>query len=249
MKQLKVLSAVGLLGLAGAANADVTSTITVVSDYDFRGFSQTAEEPALQVSLDFASEAGFYAGAWGSNVAGFSDGGTNTASTELDAYAGFKLPLGDAALDLGAVYYGYSGASDLNFAEAYGKFSWKILGFGVYVSPDFGGKYTGDTSDMATYVYGDVNIPAGPLTIGIHAGLSTGDGIEAAYYPAVYDDTVTPNVLVTEAEDSYIDYGLSLSYSANNITTAIKWVGRDAGDRDSDDRILLTVSTTLPWAE
>jgi uncharacterized protein (TIGR02001 family) len=260
MKQLRVLSAVGLLALAGAAQADVTSTVTLVSDYDFRGFTQTGESPAVQLSLDFATEGGFYAGLWGSNVDDFCDTPDgcyddednrifNTASTEVDAYAGFKLPLGDSTLDLGAVYYTYAGASDLNFAEIYGKFSWKILAAGVFYSNDFGGKFTGDTSDAAAYAFADVNIPAGPLTIGLHAGMSTGDGIEAAYFPAEIDDTVTPAVVLTEAEDTYTDYALSLSYSASNFTTSIKWVALDAGDRGSDDRILLSVSTTLPWAE
>ncbi|HTE42028.1 MAG TPA: TorF family putative porin [Steroidobacteraceae bacterium] len=248
MKQLKVLSAMGLFALAGAAHADVTSTITLTSDYDYRGWSQSAEEPAIQVSIDYAHASGWYLGTWGSNIAGFSDGGINTASTEVDLYTGFKLPLGDAALDLGLVYYTYSGASDLNFAELYGKFSYSIVTAGIYFSPDFGGKYYGDSGDTALYGFADVNIPAGPLTIGLHAGYSTGDGIETAYYSAVYDET-DPTLLLAAAEDSYLDYGIGLSYSGSNFTTGIKWVGRDGGDRGSDDRILVTISTTIPWAE
>jgi len=248
MKQLKVLSAVGLLALAGAAQADTTSSVAIVSDYDFRGYSQTGEAPALQVSIDFAT-GGWYVGAWGSNVDGFSDGGIDTASTEVDVYTGYKFSFGDAALDTGLVYYTYAGASDLNFAELYGKFSYKIVSAGLYYSNDFGGKYTGDNGDSALYLSADLAIPAGPLTIGVHAGYSNGDGVEAALLPAVFDDTVTPAVQLETAQDSYLDYGLGVTYAASNFSVGMKWVGRDTGDHRSDDRIILSVSTALPWGE
>jgi uncharacterized protein (TIGR02001 family) len=245
MKQLKVLSAVGLFALAGVAHADVSSTVTLTNDYDYRGFTQTSEKPAVQLSIDYSHGSGWYAGIWGSNVSfeneAFSDGGINSASTEVDVYTGFKAAFGDFGVDAGLVYYTYSGASDLNFAELYGKFSFKIVSAGVYLSNDFGGKYTGDSSDTAAYVYGDLNLPAGPVTIGLHAGLSTGDGIERAYFGGT---TTDPGI-----EDSYMDYALGVSYAGSNFTTGIKWVTIDAGDAGSDDRIILTVSTTLPWAE
>ena len=33
---------------------DLSSTVTLTSDYDFRGVTQTSEDPALQASLDYA---------------------------------------------------------------------------------------------------------------------------------------------------------------------------------------------------
>lgn len=242
MKQLKVLSAVGLLAVAGIAQAEVTSTVAVVSDYDYRGITQTGEKAALQVSIDYAHDSGWYAGVWGSNVDDFCDtaGGcydlagdqiANTASTEIDLYTGFKGSVGDFGWDAGLVYYTYAGASDLNFAEIYGKVSYKIVSGGIYFSNDFGGKAYGGSSDSAIYVTADVAIPAGPLTIGLHTGYSTGDGIETAYFGT---------------EDAYFDYSVGVSYSASNFTTSIKWVAFDA-DVVSDDRIILSVSTALPW--
>ena len=235
MKQLKVLSAIGLLAVAGVAQAEVTSSIAITSDYDFRGFTQTGESPALQLSLDFATDFGLYAGIWGSNVDQFSDGGLNTASTEVDAYVGFSGEAGAFGWDAGLVYYTYEGASDLNFAELYGKFSISIVSFGVYFSNDFGGKATGDSGDSALYGYVDLGIPAGPISIDLHAGLSSGDGIEAAYG--------------VPGEDSYTDFAVGLSYSASNFTTGIKYTAYDFGDGGSDGRIVLTVSTSLPWGE
>lgn len=240
MKQLKILSAVGLLAMAGVAQAEVSSTVTVTSDYDYRGFSQTGEKPALQVSIDYAHDSGFYAGVWGSNVDDFDDGGSNTASTEVDLYAGFAGEAGSFGYDAGIVYYTYEGASDLNFAEIYGKFSFNIVNFGLYFSNDFGGKASGDSSDSALYGYVDLAIPVGSLSVDLHAGYSTGDGIEAAY-------SGYPDAPFSYAKDSYADFSVGLSYSANNFTTGIKYAAYDAGSAGSDGRILLTVSTTLPW--
>lgn len=232
MRNLRILAALGLLAAAHAANAEVSGTIGLVSDYDYRGFSQTGEEPAVQLSIDYAHESGWYIGTWGSNIDHFSDGGADTASTEVDLYTGFAGSAGDLGWDVGIVYYTYANASDLNFAEIYGKLSYGIFSGGVYFSNAFGHK----DNDEAFYVYGDVGIPVGPLSLDLHAGLSTGDGIEQAYFSDV-------------GEDSYQDYSIGLSYTANNITLGLKWVALDASDAGSDDRILLSISTSLPWGE
>src|SRR6187200_2427346 len=68
MRHVRILAAFGLLVAAAAANAQVSSTVTLTSDYDFRGFSQSATDPAIQASLDYAHESGWYVGAWASNV-------------------------------------------------------------------------------------------------------------------------------------------------------------------------------------
>lgn len=232
MRNTRILAALALMATAAAAHADVTGTAAIVSDYDFRGFSQTGEEPAVQLSIDYGHESGWYLGTWGSNVGPFNDGGTNTASTEVDVYTGFKGEAGVLGWDAGITYYTYSGASDLNYAEIYGRFSVNIVSFGLYYSNAFGHK----DNDEGVYVYGDVGIPAGPLTIGLHAGYSTGDGIEQAYFSGT-------------GEDSYFDYSVGVSYTASNLTLGMKWVALDADDAGSDDRIILSISTALPWGE
>lgn len=232
MRNSRILAALALMATAAAANAEVSGTAAIVSDYDFRGITQTAEKPAVQLSIDYAHESGWYLGTWGSNVDDFSDGGINTASTEVDLYTGFRGEVGDFGWDAGITYYTYAGASDLNYPEIYGKFSFNIVSAGIYYSNAFGDK----DNDDAVYVYGDVGIPAGPLTIGLHAGYSTGDGIEQTYFAGT-------------GQDNYFDYSLGVSYSANNITLGMKWIAVDADDAGSDDRIVLSISTALPWGE
>ena len=130
MKQLKVLSAVGLMAIAGVANAGVSSTITATNDYDYRGNSQTAKDPALQASLDYASDIGIYVGAWASNV----DFGDDT-SYEVDLYGGYTKTFdGGLGFDVGAVAYRYEN-SEYNFEEVYASLSYGWFKGKVWYSP------------------------------------------------------------------------------------------------------------------
>src|ERR1041384_8799245 len=107
MKSMKNLALViGLLALSGVSQAQFSSTWTAVSDYDFRGFSQTAKDPALQASADYAfGESGFAIGAWASNVDFDGD-----ADIELDLYAGYTGEINDTfSWTAGFVSYNYPG--------------------------------------------------------------------------------------------------------------------------------------------
>jgi uncharacterized protein (TIGR02001 family) len=92
---------------APASPHTFTGNMSLVSDYRFRGISQTFKEPALQGGFDYSHETGIYLGNWNSNVnsgAGFPGG-----SLEMDFYGGWKKSWGDWGLDLGAIYYYYPG--------------------------------------------------------------------------------------------------------------------------------------------
>src|SRR5688572_5316571 len=107
----------GLLAVAGATQAGVTSTWTATSDYDFRGITQSSQDPALQGSLDYAHDSGWYLGAWGSNV----DFGPGDPNLEIDVYTGFTKTLESGFnYDVGAVWYAYPSETDLNYVEIYG---------------------------------------------------------------------------------------------------------------------------------
>ncbi len=111
MKLSHGLAALFLTMTAAAAHAELTGTVTAVSDYDFRGITQTAHDPALQGSIDYAHSSGFYVGAWGSNV---DFGDCCDENIEVDIYAGFR---GGETItyDVGAIYYTYPGARQHRF--------------------------------------------------------------------------------------------------------------------------------------
>ncbi|WP_018411508.1 TorF family putative porin [Methyloversatilis thermotolerans] len=124
MKKNTALSmlAAGLLVLPAAHAAEPESDWTVpmsiglVSDYIFRGQSQTWGGPALQFSIEAAHKSGFYAGFFVSNV---SDEWLPGASVETDFYGGYRFTVAEKFnIDVGAIYYVYPGANwnDSSFA-------------------------------------------------------------------------------------------------------------------------------------
>jgi hypothetical protein len=95
---------------APAPEYSFTGNLGLVSDYRFRGISQTFKEPALQGGFDFSHAAtGIYLGNWNSNVS--SGAGFPGGNLEMDFYGGWKHSWGDWGIDLGAIYYYYPGTN------------------------------------------------------------------------------------------------------------------------------------------
>jgi uncharacterized protein (TIGR02001 family) len=166
----RAVAAVALMLLAGPAFADGykgslkdapkpeerckhTANAALTTDYVFRGFSQTAEGPAVQGGFDLTCGI-FYAGVWASSLNwgdwdhgsfdanGFAYG----ASVEMDWYIGIKPVTGRITWDLGVIYYTYPNAwnpgLNVNYFELkVGASSaiWKdgTVGVTVYWSPDY----------------------------------------------------------------------------------------------------------------
>ncbi len=78
-----------------------------VTDYRYRGISQTRLNPTLQGGVDFTTKLGFYVGAWGSGIKWIRDAGGD-ASVEVDFYGGYKGTVGDFGYDVGVLHYQYS---------------------------------------------------------------------------------------------------------------------------------------------
>ena len=103
--KLALVAAAATVAMSGAAMAEdlkLSYNGGVVSDYVFRGVSQTQEDPAIQGGIDLTYGIG-YAGVWASNV----DFGTDDPSAEIDVYAGLRPTMGDTSFDLGVLYYSY----------------------------------------------------------------------------------------------------------------------------------------------
>ncbi len=114
----------------------VTTTVTLGTDYLFRGISQTDTGLAIQGGIDIEHASGLYIGGFASNV-DFGD-----ANIETDLVFGYRFAVGGLKLDLGGIWYAYPGAdNDLDFFEFAGRASYALdpvtLVGGVYYSPEF----------------------------------------------------------------------------------------------------------------
>jgi uncharacterized protein (TIGR02001 family) len=110
--QKLVLAALALSGAAyaqtKAPEPDYTLSFNVgaVTDYRYRGISQSRLRPALQGGADFAHKSGFYLGTWASSIKWIKDAGGD-ASVELDIYGGYKGTAGPVGYDVGVLRYQY----------------------------------------------------------------------------------------------------------------------------------------------
>lgn len=121
---------------APASPHTFTGNVGIVSDYIFRGISQTQHKPALQGGVDYNHASGLYAGTWASNVNWVRDTGFKTEnSLEWDFYGGYKGSfLGDFTYDVGILTYYYPGdrvanMNDTNSTEIYAGLGWKFITF------------------------------------------------------------------------------------------------------------------------
>ncbi|MET0985179.1 MAG: TorF family putative porin [Steroidobacteraceae bacterium] len=241
MKNLKILAGLGLLAVAGGAQAGVSSTWTLASDYDFRGNSQSAKDPALQGSIDYAHDSGWYVGAWGSNV----DFGIDEPDYEVDLYTGYTWGAeGAPTFDIGAVYYAYPQESDFDYLEVYASVAIDWFKAKLWYSPAFGGDAaedlaeftTGDDKVSAWYVEGNATFPLpANFSVLLHAGYSTGDYWDNAF------------------GDDQFDYSAGVGYTIGKFNLALKYVDTDGDVKvktdafNNEGRAIFTVATTFPW--
>ena len=230
MKSLKSMALViGLLGLSGVSQAQFSSTWTAVSDYDFRGFSQSAKDPALQASADYAfADTGFSIGAWASNV----DFTPADGDIELDVYANYVGEINETfSWTAGLTYYTYPGSDDIGeYAEIYVGFNAGNFAFKQWYSDNL---YDLDTSAQYTEVNYTQPINDA-VSLVFHAGYAWGDA---------WEDIETT------------DYAVQLNYAVKNFTIFGKFTGTD-GDAEvttdvnnNEARFLVGVMTTFPWGE
>lgn len=120
---------------APAPTPALTGNIGVVSNYIFRGISQTQNHPALQGGFDYNHASGFYVGTWASNVAWVTRSDykyKDNNSLEVDLYGGYKGAFADDfTYDVGLIKYYYPGTSMGNVTpdtmEVYGAIGWKFI--------------------------------------------------------------------------------------------------------------------------
>lgn len=219
-----------------------TANIGVVSDYVWRGISQTSHGPAIQGGFDYAHSSGFYAGVWGSNVNWIIDTATTTAGgsagLELDTYFGFKNSFAtDFSYDVGFIRYNYpgsytpagsTGVPGTNLAKAdtqeiYGAIGYKWLT--AKYSYSLGQFLTLPDAQGTNYIELNASYPIADsgFTVAAHVGKQTYKGANAAGLAAITTGaagTGTPTytdykVGVTKDFSGYV---LGLAYTSTNAS-------------------------------
>ena len=215
-----------------------TGNATLVSDYRFRGISQTFKLPAVQAGFDYAHASGLYLGTWASNVS--NNVYANGAGMEWDLYGGYKFEVAkDLGADVGVLYYWYPGAKfntpgedKYNNLELYG-----ALSYGSFTA-----KYSHTLSDffgMKTATMGGLcglDSSGAPTSNCFSAdpGGSKGSGYLDLSYNFDLGDKLTLGLHVGHQSGrnygklSYTDYKIGLTKEYNGFLLGAALVATDA---------------------
>jgi uncharacterized protein (TIGR02001 family) len=183
----------------------ISGGATVVSDYRFRGFSQTGEEATIQGTFTVSHESGLYVGVWGSGI-NFNNG------TEIDVYGGFAKEVASGlTADIGATLYLYPGSTDTTIIEPYFSMTGTVgpaTVKGLVAWAPGGQDSLGDAS--AVYVAGDVTvgIPETPLKLKAHLGHAWSDSFLGGY----------------DGNGKVLDYSIGAEVSWKALTLGVSYV-------------------------
>ena len=219
-KLLSIAAVAALTALPSVSYADLAFNVGAVSDYRYRGISQTRLKPALQGGADW-SAGGLYLGTWASTIKWVKDA-YGDAQVEIDLYGGYKGDIIKDSLtfDVGLLQYFYPGASTARWNASY-------------------------KNPNTLEAYGALTF--GPATAKLSYGLSnlfgnhdfgTGKGSKGSYYldlSASFDVagvTLAPHVgyqkVVHIANASYTDYSFTVSKDFSGLVPSLALVGTDA---------------------
>jgi len=171
---------------------------TVVSDYRFRGISQTDRRFAVQGTMTLGHASGFYATVWGSSIDEYVAAGSDQ---EIDVSAGWRRTFGNTTIDVGVLYYYYPNAEaiipgyDSDFIEPYASIS---------------------------HVFGPVTAKATVNYAPSQSALSVGAGNEVSGHVG---HSFGPSFLTIGNE--YTDWNAGVSYTTGPLTVGLQYVDTD----------------------
>lgn len=187
----------------------------VVSDYVFRGVSQSNRDVALQAGVDYAfGDSGVYVGTWGSTV---DYGDYDAPDYELDLYIGYNTDLGEKFnLDLMVTRYNYFNEADGYGSIDYNEFITKLA-----------------MKDVATLTLGYSNDYANSGEDYMYANLGNSwdlgkDFSLNAAFGRTFDDT----------NGDYNDWNVGISKVLGNVEFGLNYYDTNLDYRASDSVVL-----------
>ncbi|KPF69892.1 hypothetical protein IP84_03045 [beta proteobacterium AAP99] len=218
MKKLVLATLIASLGAVAApvmADDGLSFNVGAVSDYRYRGISQTRLKPALQGGADFTA-GGFYVGTWASTIKWIKDA-RGDAGVEVDIYGGYKGEITkELGFDVGVLNYWYPSAvtpgwaatpySNPNTTEIYGALTY--------------GPVTAKYSHAVTNLFGNPN-SKNSYYLDLTGNFEIAKGLTLTAHVGRQEIKNTANA-------SYTDYSLGLGGEVLGLAWTASYVGTDA---------------------
>lgn len=205
----------------------ITGSAALVSDYRFRGFSQSSQNAAVQAGITATHESGFYVGTWGSSI-------SFAGSAEVDLFAGYSTAVAEGVtVDVGLLYYLYPkhGGGDTDFFEPYVNLTGTIGPATIKVGANYAWDQNALGGNDAIYLHAEpsVAIPGTPFGLNGHLGYASSDA-----FPGGFDGEV-------------IDWSLGATATYKNITFGVSYVDTDEPGyiRGSDAAVVFSLTAAF----
>ena len=259
---VKKAAPVAVAAPAGPPPFDIAIGGVVMSDYNFRGVSQSNRGPSAGAYFEPQFNTGF--GTWYVGLAGYAIEWPSTSTppdvygftdptAEIDFYGGWRNSWGAFSLDLGAIYYYYPKeifnlfTNDSDFWEVYAKASYAVnpaltIGGNIFYTPDllnYGETFaTGGISADASAVYASLTAKwVTPWTVGDLGAYVSG---ELGHW--WIDDKGWLAFGLTDPSYTYYNVGLALTYRA--VTLDLRYHGTSQSVGDCNNFLLVSAGNS-----
>ncbi len=208
---------------AKAPEPDYTLSFNVgaVTDYRYRGISQTRFRPAVQGGLDFSHKSGFYVGAWGSTIKWIKDAGkiaaadTGNSQLEVDLYGGYKGSFTSSlSYDVGGLYYWYPNNKYNNLSTFNGWATPKADTGEIYGAMTFG-PATLKYSHAVTNLFGNADSKNSGY-LDLSATFDVGSGWSIVPHLGYQRVAGSPDGVFKNSNYSYTDYSVAVNKDFGN---------------------------------
>ncbi len=205
----------------------VTGSAAVVSQYRFRGISQSDNKPVIQGAFTVTNSSGFYISTWGSSAT--ANNAVNLGGTEIDVYGGYSKTVDGFTLDGGLYGYIYPGSAHAvgiseSYFEVYGDVS-KAYGpitakAGVNWAPDQSYfKNWNTATHYNVYLYGELGFAPTNFPVSFHSHLGhTAGGFD--YF-------------TNGGVKQYFDYTVGATYKWKALAFDLSVVGTNISKHDT----------------
>ena len=224
---------------AAAPVSTMAYNVGVVSDYRYRGISQSGNKPAFQFGADYTDKSGLYVGTWNSTITWIKDSSlpptTARGPLETDVYGGYRGGItGDLTFDVGMLEYFYfnntlgnvSGSANANTNEIYGS----LLYGPAYIK----------LSDSTTNLFG-VPSSKGSTYLDLGYNFDHGNGLTSLVH---FGNQTIKATSVTNNVTAYNDYSYTLNKDFDGLVVSGTVISTDYSRRGNHVIDTLTGSGT-----